>query len=86
MHLVSRSQTFSSFTLGREEKGSGEHSIASLSAYPISHLKGFLCTASGMLISLNNIIMPTCNLEKDDKVVSNAGPQIQQIQSVITAP
>jgi len=35
--------------------------------YPISYLKGFLCAASGMLISLNDVIMLTCNLEKDDK-------------------
>jgi len=60
MGLVSCSQTFHSFTLGREEKGSGEHSIASLLAYPISHLKGFLRAASRMLISL---------IKKDDKVV-----------------
>ena len=41
-------------------------------AYHISHLKGFLCAASGMLISLNDVIMLACNLEKDDKVVRNA--------------
>ena len=68
------SQTFSFFTLGREEKGSGEHSIASLLAYPILHLKGFLYAASGMLTSLNDIIMAECNLENDDKVVRNARP------------
>ena len=55
-------------------KGSGEHSIASLLAYPTSHLKGFLCAVSRMLISLNDVIMPACNLEKDDKVVRNAWP------------
>jgi len=68
MPLVSCSQTF---TLGR--KGSGEHSIA-VGLYPISHLKGFSCAASGMLISLNGIIMPACNLEKDDKVMRNVRP------------
>ena len=73
-HIVSHSQTFSSFTLGQEEKGSDEHSIELLLAYPISHLKGFLCAASGMLVSLNDINMLACNLEKDDKVVRNAWP------------
>ena len=38
------------------------------------YLKGFLCTASGMLISLNDVITPECNLEKDDKVVKNVWP------------
>ena len=76
-NVVSCSQTFSSFTLGQEEKGSGEHSTASLLPYPISgisHLKGFLCAASGMLISLNDVIMSACNIEKDNKVVRNALP------------
>ena len=46
-----------------------------LLAYSISHLKEFLCAASGMLISLNDVIMPACNLEKDDKVVKNVWPK-----------
>ena len=62
------------FFIGTGRKGSGEHSIALLLAYPISHLKGFLTAASGMLISLNDVIMPACSLEKDDKVVRNARP------------
>ena len=37
-------------------------------------MKGFLCADSGMLISLNDVTMPACNLEKDDKVVRNARP------------
>jgi len=36
------SSPFSSSTLGREEKGCGEHSIAPLLAYPIIALEGIL--------------------------------------------
>jgi len=39
-----------------------------------------------MLISLNDVIMPECNLENDDKVVGMQGPQMQQTQPVITVP
>ena len=62
------------FYIGMGRKGSGEHRIALLLAYPISHLKGSLCAASGMLISLNDVIMLACNLKKDYKVVRNARP------------
>jgi len=55
-------------------KGSGEHSIASLLAYPITHLKGFLAKLPECWLVLNDVIMPACNLEKDDKVVRNARP------------
>ena len=59
------------FYIGTGRKGSGEHSIASMLAYPILHLKGFLCANSGML---NDVIMLPCSLKKDDKVVKNALP------------